>query len=66
MKQGDIYYNTDLNLYYVIIDVNLMDNKFDFLIFNGFKTDHDFRGDGNMNYKDFKCRDNLVQVGGIY
>ena len=63
MKQGEIYYNTSINLYYVIIDVNL---TVDYLIFNGFKTNHDFRGDGNMNYKDFKNRDDLVQVGGIY
>lgn len=66
MKQGDIYYNTSINLYYVITDVNLMDNNFDYLIFNGFKTDHEYRGDGCMNYKDFKSCDYLVQVGGIY
>lgn len=69
MEVGNIYYDTEINQYYVVahsIDCGITGDHVTFIVFDGFKTDHKCRGTMARNSIDIENDKAVVQVGGIY
>ena len=64
MEVGNIYYDTEINQYYVVAQIN--DGRVTYIVFDGFKTDHKCRGTMIRNPYDIIDDSAIVQVGGIY
>lgn len=70
MEVGNIYYDTEINQYYVVAqiisDCGINGYNIKFIVFDGFKTDHKCRGTMIRKSHEIENDDAIVQVGGIY
>lgn len=68
MEIGDIFYDTEINQYYVVAQIIevLGGDDIKFIVFDGFKTDHKCRGTMERKSHDILRDKAVVQVGGIY
>lgn len=69
MNISDIFYDTEINQYYVvaqIIDCGMNGDDIKFIVFDGFKTDHNVVVLWKEKSYDILRNKAVVRVGGIY